>query len=510
MSNTARIAKNTVVLYVRMVITMIIALYSSRIVLEAIGIDDFGLYNAVCGVVGLLTFLRSSLTSATQRFLSYEMGLHDNGNIAKVFSVSLTTHFLIAIIVFVLAETIGLWFLNTHISIPIDRIQAANWIYQFSVFTLVVSLITVPYSADIISHERMTFYAFVSIIEALLKLLFAVLLLNSSYDRLIMYGAFMMLITIICFCLYWGYCRIQFKETKYYFIFEKDLFYKIFSFSGWTLLGQFAVVGANQGMSILVNIFHPLSVNAAMGVAQQINGAITGLTANFQTAFQPQITKSYAEHDYNYLNVLINYASKISFFLLFIVSIPVVINIDWILDLWLKEVPSYSNVFCICFIISSIANALSSPLWIAIFATGKVKMYQIIVSIVYLLDIIIVFGLFNYGMSPITAGVMKIITNAIIVIVRIYFSNKEISCFSINNYLKGVVIPCILSAILTIIISLLLVYISYSTFTYIISQFIIIVISIVSAYYVGLNKLERIKLNNVSRNFLNKINILRK
>ena len=331
MSNTQKtkqIAKNTVVLYVRMIITMLITLFSSRIVLQALGVSDFGLYNVVGGVVALLSFLRTSLTSSTQRFISYEIGRNDTVQLKKVFSISVSTHILISVLIFILAETIGLWFLNNYIQIPSGRENAAFWIYQFSVVSLCISAITIPYNADVISHERMSYYAFVTITEAFLKLAFAYALLLFGTDKLILYGGLMMLINIIGFFLYYGYCRRKFSETKYEYYFDKRLFTQIFSFSGWTIFGELSVAGANQGTSILVNMFYNLTANAAIGISQQVNNAVAGLTVNFQTAFRPQLTKSYAAHDYDYMNNLICKTSKISYFLLYLAAIPIVINID--------------------------------------------------------------------------------------------------------------------------------------------------------------------------------------
>ena len=300
---TKRIAANTAILYVRMIITLLITLYSSRIILQALGVEDFGLYNVVGGVVALLSFLRTSLTSATQRFISYEIGRNDSEQLKKIFSLSVSTHIFISLIIFVIAETLGLWFLNTHIQIPDGRENAANYVYQFSVISLCVSVITIPYNADVISHERMSYYAIVTILEAILKLAFAYALFFFGFDKLILYGGLMMVVNIVDFLLYYAYCRKLFFETKYKFFFDRQLFLKIFSFSGWTIVGQLSVVGANQGTSILINMFHSIVANAAIGISQQVNNAIASLTANFQTAFQPQLTKSYAEKDYTYMGM---------------------------------------------------------------------------------------------------------------------------------------------------------------------------------------------------------------
>lgn len=497
-----RIVTNTIVLYIRMFIVMLISLYSSRLVLKALGVDDFGLFNLVGGVVALMTFLKTTLASSTQRFLSFEIGRGDERRLSTVFSVSLTTHVVMAAIILVLAETIGLWFLHNKVNIPEGRQFAADIIYQLSVASLLISVITLPYSADVISHEKMSFYALVGIVEAVLKLFFAYLLLLIDTDKLILYGiltAVLQLMVNLAFCVY---CRVKFKESKFRLSYDKDIFKEVFSFSGWTLLGQAAVVAVSYGTGIVVNWFYPLAVNAAMGIAQQVNGAITGLTSNFQTAFQPQITKSYAAKDYEYLGNLIAYTSKISFFLLFIVTYPILLNIDAILGIWLTTVPEYTNWFCILFIIASIFNAISAPLWIAIFATGRIKTYQIIVSLVFFSDLVIVYLLFRLGLPPVTCMIVKAAINFIVIFIRVFFAKKEVEVFSAGQFIKGAVIPCFLSALLTVGLSLPVFLLCSSVVLKILVTAIAVALSIVLAYYIGLNKVERVSVKGLVLSYL--------
>lgn len=503
-TNSKRIVKNTIVLYIRMIVVMFITLYSSRIVLQALGIDDFGLYNVIGGVVALLGFLKTSLTSSTQRFLSYEIGTGNEVKLKVVFNNSMTAHLLISLIIVLLAETVGLWFLNAKINIPVGRELAANVIYQLSIFSTVVSMITVPYNAVVISHEKMTYFAIVGVIEAVLKLGLALLLLVLFSDRLILYGIFMALITIIVLIAYWGYSRYKFVEARFRLSYDKKLFKEIFSFSGWTILGQMAVVGVNCGTNILVNMFYSVAVNAAMGIAQQVNGAITGLTSNFQTAFQPQITKSYAAKDYTYLTTLINYSSKISFFLLFIATLPIMLNIDYILNIWLTTVPEYTSSFCILFLIASIFNAFSTPLWISVFATGKIKNYQIAVSAVFFSDLVFVYILFSLGFSPVTCMIVKVIINFIVIFVRLQFASNNVSGFNAINYLRFALIPCIYTALLTMVLISPFIYYSTTLIHKIGATFLAIVVSIASAYYIGLKKEERNAVKKLALKFISK------
>lgn len=494
---TKRIAKNAVLLYIRMVVTLIITLFTSRIVLKSLGFDDFGLYNVIGGVVTLFAFLRSSMSSSTQRFLAYEMGSSTADNLRHVFCVCLTTHILLALVLFALAETIGLWFLNTHINIPVGREEAANWIYQFAVLSLCMNMVSLPYDADIVSNERMGYFAFLGILDAVLKLAIAYIVLYTKGDNLILYGALMMGISALNLFLNWIYCRMKFAETRFSFFWNKAMFLRIFSFSGWTIYGQLAVVGSNQGTNILVNIFHSVAANAAMGIGHQVNSALTGLVSNFQTAFKPQITKSYASGDYEYLTSLTNYASKISFFLLFLVSLPIILNIEWVLQLWLERVPAHAGELCIVFIIASLCNAVSAPLWMNIFATGRVRNYQLGLSAAYVAELIAVYVLFRMG-YPLVVGVsMKAVLNFVVVFVRLYYTHTTQPQFSLVGYSRQVLLPVFCAAILTIAVSLPVANMTNNDLIRLSLTPIIVIVSIALAYFVGLNKREKKSLRNL-------------
>lgn len=490
-SNSKRIVTNTFVLYVRMVIVMSIMLYASRIVLEALGVDDFGLYNVVGGVVALLSFLRTSLTSSTQRFLSYELGRKDKDKLKTVFGNSMTAHILISLIILVSAETVGLWFLNAKINIPEGRRIAANVIYQLSVLSTILNMITVPFNAAVISHEKMSYFALVGVFDAVLKLGSALLLLFLGTDKLILYGVLMTIISFFDLFAYWLYCRVKFDEARFRLTYDSGMFKEIFGFSGWTILGQMAIIGVNYGTNILVNLFYSVAANAAMGIAQQVNGAIMGLTNNFQTAFQPQITKSYASGDIDYMNTLVIYASKISFFLLFIVTYPIMLNIDYILDLWLTTVPQYSNSFSIFFMIASIFTALSTPLWISIFATGHIKRYQIAVSAAYFSDLIIVYVLFRIGLPPITCMIVKAVVNFCVIFVRLFYAKKEVVGFSAVKYLCLAFTPCMVSAIFIIATTMPFYFKASTVGQKVAGTTFAIIVSLIIVYFIGLKKDER-------------------
>lgn len=490
-SKTKTIAKNAVFLYIRMIIVTFITLFTSRVVLRELGIEDYGLYNVVGGVVALFAFLRSSMNSSTQRFLSYEMGVGNYDNLRNVFSTCFFAHLLIAAILLVFAETLGLWFLNSQIVIPEGREIAANWIYQFSIVSLCISVISVPYNADIISNEKMGYFAFLGVLNAILKLVIAYMIIISPIDKLVFYSFLMMFINIIDLILNWLFCRSNFSETQLKIYWDKETFKNVFGFSGWTIWGQLAIVGSNQGTNILVNLFYSVTANAAMGVGNQVNHAITGLVSNFQTAFKPQITKSYAEKDFTYLGKLVGYSAKISFFLLFLVSLPIIINIETILQLWLKDVPQYTNGICVIFIIASLCNTISTPLWTCIFATGHIKNYQIIVSVAYIIELLILYFLFSFNNNLVLGLTVKAVLNFTIIFITIYFVSQLIPQINIELIIRNVLIPLLVISLIGYGLSFFLIQQEYPLnvklfYTVILEIFITFI-----CYWMGLNKNEK-------------------
>lgn len=454
-SNNRRIAKNTVLLYLRSLVVMVVALYTSRVILKALGIDDYGLYNVIGGVVGLFAFLRTSMTKSTQRFLNFEMA-RPEGRLKDTFSVSLTIHVLISAIALVLCETVGLWFLNRYIQIPEGREFAANIVYQSTVISLFFTIISVPFNASIIAHERMGYFALVSVIDAFLKLGICFLIQVGNADRLIFYGWLMMGVSVVNFLLYVVYCLRHCPETGFRLKYDKPLFKEMLGYTSWTVVGQAAIVGTNQGNNILVNMFHSVTANAAMGVANQVNHAVVSLTSSFQTAFNPQITKSYAAKDYDYLKFLVYSTSKFSYYLLFLISIPICFNIDWILSVWLAEVPAYSGIFCILILCNSILNALSAPFNLCVLSSQDIKWFQIVTSIVYLSDLPILYALFSLGLPPTTALYVKVGVMSVILFVRVYYASRQVSSIGFCSYLKEILLPLCLVTLPTVLFGLLL------------------------------------------------------
>lgn len=489
-TNTKRIARNTLILYLRSLIVMILWLYTSRVILKALGIEDYGISNVVGGVVGLFSFLRTSMTKSTQRFLNVEMA-KDNGNLNDTFCTSLNIHIAIAFIALIVTETIGLYILNKYVQIPPDRELAANIIYQSTILSLLFTIISVPYNAEIIAHEEMGYFAVVSIVDAILKLSLALFISNSNYDRLIIYGVLSAGISLLNLIMYVVYCRINYIESKFRFFFNKKKTKQILGYTTWTVVGQAAILGTNQGNNILLNMFHGVVANAAMGVAQQVNSAITTLTSNFQTAFNPQITKSYAKKDYDYLKKLVFTTSKISFFLLTLVSLPIMFNIESILIIWLSDVPKYSDVFCILILCNSILNGLSAPLNFTVLSTGNIKHYQITTSLVFLSDLIILYPLFYLGFPAVTALIVKIVCMSIILFVRLYYTHKLIESIDLMSYISKVVFPLLSSTFFSVSLGLFLFSYADNLLKSILSTLFLIVFSSLCALFIGLSNYER-------------------
>lgn len=450
-ANNKRIAKNTLMLYIRMLLIMGVNLYTSRIILQALGVDDFGLYNIVGGVVVLFTFINNAMVASTQRFLNYELGRNNPEEAQKVFSASLSIHFAIAAVFLILAETVGLWFLNTYIQIPPGRETAANWVYQFTIVTSIINIIRTPYNASIIAHERMSFYAYISIIEVVLKLL-VVYLVYLFADRLISYAALITIVTLIVFGGYYLFCRKKFPICRYKFEYNKQRYLSIASFSGWSLFGSTANMGAQQGLNILLNIFFGVATNAAIGIANQVSHAIYTFVSNFQTAFNPQIVKTFAAKQHNDFYNLIYNTSRYSFFLLFALALPISIYCSEILNLWLTDVPDYAKEFCIIMIVSSLFDALSGPLWMSVYASGKIKSYQITISCLLFSTLIFAYLVAKLGYNPIIVLWIKPLISVIIYLYRIQYCHRNLG-LSLIKYTKLVISKCLLITIVSIVLS---------------------------------------------------------
>lgn len=410
--------------------------------LSTLGEIDYGVYNIIAGVVVLFAFVQTAMSSATLRFLNFEMGQGTPESVARVFSMSMTTHISMSLLLFILAESVGLWFVSTQLNIPPQRVGAAMWVYQFSVFTACVNIIRVPYHATIIAHEKMSFYAYISIVESLLNLLLVYLLLILRSDKLILYSVGIFVLSIVVFACYRVYCIRQFTSTRYHFFWDRAQYMKLLSFSGWSLFGSLGVVGASQGLNILINIFYGVVVNAAMGIANQVQVAVVVFMNNFQTAFNPQLIKSCAAGECDYFEKLICQTSKYSFFLIYIIALPLITAASSVLDLWLGEVPPYTEQFVQLLLICILIEAVATPLWTAVQAVGRIRNYQIMIAVIVLLNIPISYLCFHLGYAPTSAVIVKVVLGVVALFARgIYLS--RVAQFSLMGYARGVIVPCL-------------------------------------------------------------------
>lgn len=441
MLNNKLILKNTLMLYFRMFFSMIVSLYTSRLILNILGVTDFGIYSVVGGFVALFSFLNSAMASSTQRFLTFEIGKGNKKTLNNIFNISINLHVFISLFVLLISETIGVWFLNNKLIIPIERLVAANWVFQFSVFTLILTILSVPYNALIIAREKMNIYAYIGILEVLLKLVIVYLLFTSkNIDKLILFSSLVFLVSLIIRIIYGIYCRKNFTESRYKFYWEKNLFKEMASFAGWNLFGVFAGLAQDQGINIVLNIFFGPKVNAARGIGTQVNAAVTNLVVNFQTAINPPLTKAYASENVVNQNKLVFFSSKISFFLILFFSLPLILNADVILGLWLKKVPEFTILFVNLGLLNIMIGSISGPLQILAQATGNVKKYQIIVSSILLMDLPICYLLlwFEFNIESILWA--TVIISIIVLFARLYIL-KFLVLFPVSEFINKVLIP---------------------------------------------------------------------
>lgn len=504
--NNKRIAKNTLLLYFRMLFIMAINLYTSRIVLKILGIEDFGIYNAVGGIVAMFGFLTSAMSISTQRYITYELGKNNLEQLNKIFNTSISIHATISIIILILAETIGLWFLYNKMSIPTERLNAALWTYQASIASAIVLIMSIPYNATIIAHEKMSAFAYISVLEVILKFAIVYLLLIGNFDKLKLYSILILIVQFIIRIIYGKYCKKHFLETKIHFIKDKSLFKEMLSFAGWNLWGNCAGIASTQGVNILLNIFFGPHINAARGIAVQVQSAVNQFASNFQTAINPQITKSYAQDDYNYMHNLIFSSSKFTFYLLLLLTLPLQIETSPILNVWLGKVPDYTEVFLRLILCITLIDATANPLMVSASATGKIKTYQCIIGSILFLTFPLSYIFLKLGTNPESVFIIHLSTCIIAFVVRLFIIRSMIK-LSLTEYIKKVIIRIILVAFISISIMLgIKLLIDNNTFfDFIIICFSSTVTIVILAYTIGLEKNEKQLVNHKIKNAIKKI-----
>lgn len=455
MTDNRRIAKNTMFLYFRMMLIMGVALFTSRIVLRNLGIEDFGIYNVVGGIVTMFTFLNGSLGSATSRYITFELGKKNYERLNQVFNVAFLIHVAIGIIVIVLAETVGLWFFYEKMSIPADRIDAAQWVYQISILTCFFSLTQVPYSAAIIAHENMRVYAWIGIVEVLAKLVIVYLLVVSPFDKLVFYAVLLCLLQISIMMYERFYCLRHYGESRMKLYWERSLYREMFGYAGSDLIGNISVLAQGQGLNLLLNVFFGPVVNAARGVAYQVQGAVTQFSNNFMTAVKPQIIKSYAEGDTGGMLTLVKNSSCFSFYLMWMISFPIMLEADYILSLWLGKYPDHTVTFLILVLVLCLIQTLKTPRTTVFHATGHLKLVNLVVGGVLCAAFPLAYLFLKMGMSPESVFWAANISMALSEVASVLILKRYID-YSVTSYLMSVHGRCIIVAALSAIVPFLL------------------------------------------------------
>ena len=493
-NNNKRVAKNTLFLYFRMILIMLVTLYTSRVILSQLGISDYGIYNVVGGVVTMFAFLNNCMATSTQRFLTFELGRGDMKRLRDVFAVSLNIHLIIALIVVLLAETIGLWFVNNKLVIPADRIGAANWVYQFAILSFCVNIIQVPYNAVLIAHEKMNVYAYISIIEVGLKLGIVYLLVVFPLDKLIVYAILLFCVQLIVRCIYQLYCRKHYQESRFRLFWDKDLYLQMSGFAGWNLFGSIAWLLRDQGVNIILNLFFGPVINAARGVATQVSSAVMGFISNFQVALNPQITKNYANDNLQEMEKLTYLGIKFSFIILFLLAFPLALNIDYVLQLWLEEVPEYTGLFVTLILIDALCGSLFGvPLMTSLSATGKIRNYQVTVSLVILFIVPAGYLSLKMGYDAASVFYISIIFTLLSGFVRFLFCRSLIG-YSMRRLASKVLMPVFFMVAVALPVPIILkfeVWPANDFTSFMLTVTTAVAVSILSAWYIVMRKRER-------------------
>ena len=490
--NNKRIAKNTLLLYFRMLFTMAVSLFTSRVFLNTLGVEDYGIYNVVGGVVAMFSMLSGSMSSSISRFITFELGRSDKKRLMTVFSTGVSIQLGMSLIILLVAETVGVWFLNYQLNIPEERMHAANWVFQCSILTFIFGLLSVPYNAAIIAHEKMSAFAYISIIEVALKLIIVYLLTISPYDRLITSSVLFMFVGVLIRLIYGYYCKRHFAECTYQLIYDKGILKSMTSFAGWNFLGNGAYMLNTQGVNILMNMYFGVSVNAARGAATQVDVALKRFVNNFTTAVNPQITKSYAQGDLESMHKLVCRSAKFSAFLMIFFAVPIILETDKILTLWLKNPPAYSSIFVKWIIISSFMDTvLANSLVTSMFATGNIKRYQIIVTTVGCLVFPLSWMAYQIGLEPQVGYMLYFVIYSILLFVRLYLLRSMVKLpvmMSVREVLFKITPVMVISFAIP---SVLLFVLDKSLLRLIAVVLLSMTVTSMTSYFIGLTECEK-------------------
>ncbi len=485
-----RIAKNAIFLYIRTFIVMIISLLTSRVVLKALGVIDYGIYNVVGGIIILFSFLNTSMASASQRFFTFEIGKNNPKKVNYYFNISILAHLTIGFFMVIICETVGLWFMNTQLDIPPDRFKAAQWVYQFTIIGGFFQIIRIPFHAAIMSFEKMDFYAYVNIFETVLKLGVALILLKCTFDRLILYSILMVVVIAISDLVQFFYCLWKFPECKISIKWDKKGYFELMSFSGWAMCSGMANVAASQGLSFIFNILRGVILNAAVGVMNQVTMGVSVFFGSFQAAFTPQLIKNYSAGNWSRFYSLLYKSSRFSYFLSILIGIPLVVYCEPLLNIWLVEVPPFAVAFSQVMILYFVIDSLACPLWTSIRATGNIKQHELITSFISILNLPLAFLILKQGLSPVFAIGIKVFLNAIAYISRIYLMKKQIG-MQIMAYMRVVVKNVFLVTITSLPIPILLKFFLHGLLLEVIGFGLSIISISIVILFVGMSVSER-------------------
>ncbi len=490
--NNKRIFKNTLALYIRTIVTLAVSLFTSRAILNVLGVDNFGIYNVVGGVVAMFNIVTASLSQSISRYLTFELGRDNKERLRVIFSTSVNIQILMSLVIVVLTEAIGVWFLNHKMNIPQDRLYAANWVLQFSILAFIVNLISVPYNAAIIAHEKMKAFAYVSVLEAAMKLLVAYLLYVSFMDKLITYAFLLFSVSLLIRFIYGKYCKRHFEECEYSFTFDKGLFAEMSKFAGWNFIASTSYIFNTQGVNIISNMFFGVAINAARGVAAQVDGVTRNFVCNFTTAIRPQIVKSYSAGDSDYMNKLVCFGAKYSYFLMLFFALPFMFEAETILKIWLKLVPDHSPYFIRLTMAISLVWLLGETMYTSILAIGKLKKYMIYETCITCLVFPFSYLAFFMDMPPETAYIVYALAYALLIVLRLWYLNK-VEHFPISFFLTRVIRPVILSTSIACIAPLAFKCIFYdgSISSFIISVCLCVGSFMGAVFFVGLEGEEK-------------------
>lgn len=492
--NTKRIAKNTLMLYGRMLIGMLVSLYTSRVVLQALGVEDYGIYNVVGGFVGMFSLISGALSHSAGRFLTFELGRGNLDALKRVFSTSLLIHIALAIIVLILAETVGLWFVNTRMTIPVDRLYAANWAFHASIVSFMMSLFCVPYSASIVSHEKMSTFAYVGILDIFARLLIVVFIANApfKFDHLIVYAVLLVVVSFSIQSIYVIYCHRHFEECHLNLSLDKDCWKEMWAFTGWNFIGGTAVVLKDQGVNVLLNLFYGPVINTARGISSSVSNAVCSFSGNFMTALNPQITKSYAAGDYEYMFKLIERGTRFSFYIVFILGLPILFETDFVLSLWLDRYPDHTANFVRLVLVLAMIDILSNTIVTAQSATGNIRNYQIAVGGMLLMNFPLSYLLLKLGGEPECTMYVALFVSVCCLILRLVLLRKNIN-LSLSWFFKRICFNIISVSVVSLLFPSLICLLMNDGWI----RFLFIIVScfvctILTVLFVGCSKHERL------------------